>query len=110
MCAVQVESSKISPGAVTPAETPGGELTELTEQAAQLFPHTTERDRRTLRPLPLSDPFISLTSFDARTRPEPTDKPSLELCFFLAALSVYNFLLGLQLGQDVKVGLLRRQS
>ena len=56
-----------------------------------------------LRPLPLSDPFISLTSFDARTRPEPTDRPSLELCFFLAALSIYNFLLGLELGQDVKV-------
>ena len=63
---------------------------------------TTERTRRTLKPLPLSDPFISLTSFDARTRPEPTDKPSLELCFFLAALAVYNFLLGVQMGQAVK--------
>ena len=97
---MQVDSSKISPGAVTPAETPCG---DLAEQGDQQFPETTGRDRRTLRPLPLSDPFISLTSFDARTKPEPTDKPSLELCFFLAALSIYNFLLGLELGQDVKV-------
>ena len=85
---------------MTPAETPGG---DLADQGGQQFPQNTGRDRRTLRPLPLTDPFISLTSFDARTKPEPTDKPSLELCFFLAALSIYNFLLGLDLGQDVKV-------
>ena len=103
-----MESSKISPGAVTPAETPCGDLAE--QGGRQLFPQTSERERPTLKPLPLSDPFISLTSFDARTKPEPTDKPSLELCFFLVALSIYNFLLGLEMGQDVKVRLVRRAS
>ena len=60
------------------------------------------------RPLPFCDPFISLTSFDARTKPGPTDRPSLDLGFFLAAVSIYNLVRGVEMGQDVKVELGRR--
>ena len=88
---------------MTPAETPCGELSDHCHSVLTTQLQQDRKDRRTLRPLPLSDPFISLTSFDAKTKPEPTDKPSLQLGFFLLALSIYNFLLGLQMGQDVKV-------
>ena len=94
----EVESSKISPGATTPAGTPCGEVQEVQEL------------RRPARPLPFSDPFISLTSFDAKTKPGPTDRPSPDLAVFLAAIATYNLLTGIQLGQDVKVERFRSTS
>ena len=45
---------------------------------------------------------MSLTSFDARTKPCPTHIPGLHLCLYLTACSLYNIINGFQLGQNVQ--------
>ena len=58
--------------------------------------------REKTKKLSFSEPFVSLTSFDARTKPCPTHIPGLHLCLYLTACSLYNIINGFQLGQNVQ--------
>jgi len=96
----EVDQSKIDPGTMTPVETPSG---EFPDQSCLTQNHQLPAAARTEKKKTLSftEPFISLTSFDARTKPDPTNFPSFDLWFFLIGSGLYNFLRGFKLGQDV---------
>ena len=85
---------------MTPVESPSG---EFPDQSCLTQNHQLPAAARTEKKKTLSftEPFISLTSFDARTKPDPTNFPSFDLWFFLIGSGLYNFLRGFKLGQDV---------
>ena len=97
----QVDHSKIDTGTMTPVETPSGEFPEQSclKQRQQVPQSITKIEKK--KTLSFSEPFISLTSFDARTKPSPTNYPSFDLWFFLIGSGLYNILRGFKLGQDI---------
>ena len=88
---------------MTPVETPSGEFPDQTclSQSQQIPSPTKMLKIQKKKILSFSEPFISLTSFDARTKPGPTNYPSFDLWFFLIGCGLYNVLRGFKLGQDV---------
>ena len=93
----EVDHSNIDPGAMTPSvETPNSDFPDSN------MINKTEDQLRSRKTLSFSEPFISLTSFDARTKPEPINIPTLSIGFFLFSCSLYNLIKGLQLGRDVQ--------
>ena len=89
----EVDQSNIEIGEMTPAGTPSGDFPDQN-------PILDVRERT--KTLSFSEPFVSLTSFDARTKPCQTHIPGLHLCLYLTACSLYNIINGFQLGQDVQ--------
>ena len=80
---------------MTPVGTPSG---DFPDQNPILDVRVGEKTKK----LSFSEPFVSLTSFDARTRPCPTHIPGFQLCLYLTACSLYNVTNGFQLGQNVQ--------
>lgn len=93
---VKVDESNIEIGEMTPAETPSGDFPDKNPILDNI------RVREKKKSLSFSEPFVSLTSFDARTKPGPTHTPSLCLGLYLTACSLYNIANGFRLGQSVQ--------
>ena len=92
---VKVDQSNIEIGEMTPVGTPSG---DFPDQNPILDVRVGEKTKK----LSFSEPFVSLTSFDARTKPCPTHIPGFQLCLYLTACSLYNVTNGFQLGQNVQ--------
>jgi len=89
-----VDHSKISSQVVTPACTP---IIEHPFEQGSLFP---SKDAGT--ELHTCEPFMSLTSFDARTKPGTTFGLKFDSAVFLGAISFYHFLEGVSMGRNVR--------
>ena len=82
---------------MTPVGTPSGDFPDQS-------PILDIRVREKTKTLSFSEPFVSLTSFDARTKPGHghTHIPGVNLLLYLTACSLYNISNGFQLGQNVQ--------
>ena len=89
----EVDQSKISPQVITPSGTPVVEHSE-----ALPFPSRTNQIKNDENSR--CDNFFSLTSFDARTKPEPTYMLSFDSAVFLTAISIYLLIQGINIGQS----------
>lgn len=93
----EVDQSNIEIGEMTPVGTPSGDFPDQNP-----ILDIRVRDREKTKTLSFSEPFVSLTSFDARTRPGQTHIPGVNLILYLIACSLYNISNGFQLGQNVQ--------
>ena len=93
----KVDQSNIEIGEMTPVGTPSGDFPDQNP-----ILDIRVRDREKTKTLSFSEPFVSLTSFDARTRPGQTHIPGVNLILYLIACSLYNISNGFQLGQNVQ--------
>ena len=91
----KVDHSNIEIGEMTPVGTPSGDFPDQS-------PILDIRVREKTKTLSFSEPFVSLTSFDARTKPGHTHIPGINLLLYLTACSLYNISNGFQLGQNVQ--------
>ena len=96
----EVDHSKISPQAVTPACTPNTEYPNPMDQGS---PFRAKNLANGCQQLSDCEPFMSLTSFDARTKPGTTFGLKFDSAFFLGAISLYHMVQGVAMGQNVQV-------
>ena len=89
----EVDQSKISPQFITPSGTPVVDHSGAPPFTSRTIPSKNDENLK-------CDKFFSLTSFDARTKPEPTYRLSFDSAIFLTAISIYLLMQGIIIGQS----------